>query len=147
MYQPRVVRSTIVGGNTNNREQHESIAHHHLQTNGATITNEQTESEAQRRACAVDSLLMVGLVEKINDMHSKMDQFAQVLARVDQMDQRLANVEKLTSELRRVDTSATSNNGTEVAKLGKSCEAVNNKLTLLETELLIIKQVKLINFF
>ena len=97
------------------------------------------ETEAQKRAIAADSLLMVGLVEKINDMHSKMDQLTQVVARVDQMDQRLANVERLVTDFRRNEATASNQamltSNTEMTKLGQ-------KMTLMETELLIIKQVK-----
>ena len=93
------------------------------------------ESEAQKRANAADSLLMVGLVEKINDMHSKMSQLAQVVTRVDQMDQRLANVERLVTESRRNEQnqSAVLASNADMTKLGQ-------KMTLIETELLIIKQ-------
>lgn len=82
---------------------------------------------------------MVGMVEKINEMHARFGQLSEVINRVDQMDQRLANVEKMLNESRR--RSVVDNNAIDANKLAKTYDAVTTKMTLLETELLIIKQV------
>lgn len=128
MFQPRAVG--VVRSNTMTSKDHEPHHHHAHHTD---------ETEAQKRAIAADSLLMVGLVEKINDMHSKMNELAQVVTRVDQMDQRLANVERLVTESRRnveqnsAISAVLASSNAEMTKLGQ-------KMTLIETELLIIKQ-------
>lgn len=142
--------SSLKDASTNNSSAHESS---HQSTSSNTSSHSVNEDDHKQQQAAIKTNTstptsigasesgLLGLIEKINDMHAKMDCLAQMVQRVDLIDKRLENVEKLVTDSQQQRSSERIASNESVSRLSKTCEGITNKMTLLETELLIIKQV------
>ena len=143
--------SSLKDASTNNSSAHESS--HQSTTSSNTSSHSVSEDDHKQQQAAIKTNTstptsigasesgLLGLIEKINDMHAKMDCLAQMVQRVDLIDKRLENVEKLVTDSQQQRSSERIASNESVARLSKTCEGITNKMTLLETELLVIKQV------
>lgn len=117
---------------------HEIDQNNHTNQQQQQQTNGTSEDVSQHNGIHNGNIFQVEMarfIEKITEMHSKIEQIVQ---RVDQFDKRIGNIEKMANEARNPDSSIS----IEINKLAKANERLNNKITIFETDLLSMKQVK-----